>query len=651
MKCPKHPGMRLHWSIHTKYPELKKYHQSKIHVEEIEPNSRPLIEPPLEYDENDAADMVIKNANLFQEDGSSTGQAIAISKNIITKVGPWETIEPLVTESTRIYDAGGASVLPGFTDSHLHLLPAMERLRACDVEPVKTADEFKEQVAAFAEANRDRPVLYVFGLHYFDPPIIPSETCRAFLDQIVPDRPLMVFAHDLHTAWGNTRALEVAEILHPMPPFPVLIEELDFDRNIILGADGIPSGELREPEVYFLVSGPLAKTFPKTMEENLDDLKQVCRELARHGLTSIHRMALAQPAEDISLLLWLLELDQRGELPIRVSTSYSAVADTNMLEDVYQASQIRDAFAMARRGKITAAELHDYLVGCLQRVGRERHEAIEELQREKREIQDHPHIHKILHRMKHIHHVIDQVCIQPHVQRANPHQDETLPTHIKQDCKIRCDTIKVFMDGVIEKDTAYRLDQTPGAGIPEFNQEEIVAMVELADRLGMQVAAHSIGDASVRSVLDAIASAREKHDEIDQARTHSIRHRIEHIEICRPEDLPRFVDRSVIASMQPLHEHDPPTLWHELVPKDQWDTAFAWKTLVEEGTAIVYGSDWPIVSCDVRVGIHRAVTRTPWLEGEPDQSLTLAQALGAYTSNAAFTEYSEKVKGKIQPGR
>lgn len=197
MKCPKHPGMKLHARIHNQYPELKAKFQQKIDIDSVRPNADCLIEPVLEYDENAPADMVIENALIFgQEDGPTGRHAIAITENLITRVGPIEEIRPLIVDSTKIYDAQGASVLPGFIDSHLHLLPAMERLGSCNVEEVKTAEEFKEQVTAFAEENQDSPVLYVFGLHYFDPPIIPPETCREFLDSIVGDRPLMVLAHD-----------------------------------------------------------------------------------------------------------------------------------------------------------------------------------------------------------------------------------------------------------------------------------------------------------------------------------------------------------------------------------------------------------------------------------------------------------------------
>jgi len=87
-----------------------------------------------------------------------------------------------------------------------------------------------------------------------------------------------------------------------------------------------------------------------------------------------------------------------------------------------------------------------------------------------------------------------------------------------------------------------------------------------------------------------------------------------------------------------------------MVPKQEWDTSFAWRDALDNGAVLVFGSDWPIVSCDVRKGINHAVTREPWYEGARHQNVTLEEAVTAYTSGAAFTEYSSSIKGDIKPG-
>lgn len=629
-----------------KYPDIFRAKESDLNHGDIAPDTRSLIEKPLEYDADVTADLVIRNARLGGGAEDSVRQ-IAISGNLITRVGTADEIEEIVGPNTKIIDACEHSVLPGFTDSHLHLSVAMKRRNACIVEDLEGVESFKKRIVEFAGEHADEAVLRVFGLHYFDDPIIPSKTCRHMLDELVDDKPLLVYAHDLHTVWSNSRALKEAELLHAMPPYPDLIKELDLEQKIILGDDGLPSGEFREPEVCCFISGPLDAKFPSTVERQLDDLEAVCQSLAEKGITCVHRMGLAQPAEDISFLLLLLELDQRGRLPIRVCTSFSALADNEMRADVVRAQKARNALAKARRHEIDAAELHDRLLELLKEAGGGRHEKLSQRMKAGGVSANLSGIHAL---SAYIRDLIHRTHIRQHTQRANPHREEDLPRHLNYHTKIRCDTVKIFMDGIIEKNTAFRLDKPPSEGIPEFQRPELNALLEMADKLGLQVAAHSIGDGSVNFMLDAIAKAREANREIDLARGHRIPQRIEHIEICTARDLLRFGKEDVVASMQPLHERAPFTLWHKLVPKREWSTAFAWKDLLQNGSGLVFGSDWPIVSCDVLAGIKHAVAREPWYAGARQQALDLEEALAAYTKAAAVTEYGSQIKGTIEPG-
>ncbi|MEA3505996.1 MAG: amidohydrolase family protein, partial [Elusimicrobiota bacterium] len=201
MRCPQHPGMVLLSNIHRKYPGIKKAYQKVLKAEAGEADITSLIEPALKYDRAGGADIVIKNARLLDEEGE-TLKDIAISGNLITRVGKPGAIQSLINDDTRLLDAAGNSVLPGFTDSHLHISIAMNRLHGCNVEDVKKVDEFKKRLRDFADKKSKEKVLYVYGLHYFDPPIIPAKDCRNFLDEIVKDRPLLIFAHDLHTCWA-----------------------------------------------------------------------------------------------------------------------------------------------------------------------------------------------------------------------------------------------------------------------------------------------------------------------------------------------------------------------------------------------------------------------------------------------------------------
>lgn len=646
MNCPKRLETAVFHALAKAFPEFFGVAGEDVRPEEVAADTTYRIEPALAYDPDASADLIVKNALL--NDGRRLD--IAVAGNVITRVGPADEVAAVTGPKTRVMDAGGNSVSPGFVDSHLHLAVAMQRRGTLNVEDVTTAEDFFGRLREYAAKRADAPVLYVFGLHYFDPPIIPADTCRKTLDAIVDDRPLVVYAHDLHTVWGNTKAVEEAGLLHSMPPYPPLVEQLDLQQKIRVDDKGVPTGEVREPEVCYFLTGPLQARHPISVERQLDDLESVCRELAALGITGVHRMALAQPAEDLSFLLLLLELEQLGRLPIRVHSSFSSVADHNMLRDVTTGHAARNLLARARRQEITAAELHDGLVELLQGAGSNRHEKLKKKMSKGGAGESHPLADELVRLSEHIRHTVHHSHVASHASRANPHRKDSMPRHINQRGKVHLDTLKIFMDGVIEKNTAYRLDKKPTRGIPEFRQEDLDALLAFADKLGIQVAAHCIGDGSVHSMLNAIAKARAANKDVDAKRGHKIHHRIEHIETCHQGDLPRFAREKVITSMQPLHERPPMTMWHKMVPKSEWDTAFAWKEVLEDGAVLVFGSDWPIVSCDVRKGIHHAVTREPWYEGARDQAVTLPEAIAAYTSAAAFTEYMKDVKGEIRPG-
>ena len=604
---------------------------------DAEPDTRDLREPKLTFDPAAPADVAVINAQMT---GRRELQCITITGNVITRVGTHPQVRELITDTTEVVDAGGNAVLPGFTDSHLHLTVAMQKSRGADLEGVTDGDGMVRILSDFAGDHPEEPLLQAFGLHYFDPPLIPGRTARQTLDAVVADRPLVVYAHDLHTVWANTKALDDAGLLRPMPPFPSIIEELDLDGTIVTGPDGMPGGEIREPEVYYLLTGPLEARYPLSLDQQLDDLEAACTRLARLGFTCGHNMGLAQPAGEISFCLLLLELEQAGRLPIRVHTSISAIADEYMLADVYQAYLVRNAIRKARNKKHTAASLHEAIVELLDETGRRRHGPDARPAAPGRTT-------NTAHRL---HDSVLARHVAPHRKRGNPYDNSEMPVHFNEQGKVRCDTVKIFMDGIVEKNTAFRLDREPGEGIPEFSQSELDVLVSFADSLGMQVAAHCIGDGSVRAMLDAISAARIANRSLDKKRGHSIPHRVEHIEMCQPGDVPRFGAEQVVASMQPLHERPPTTLWHELVPREQWNTAFAWKDISAGGGLLVFGSDWPIVSCDVRQGVPHAVNRTPWFDGARDQSIGLEQALDAYTANAAKTNYSAAIRGKLEPG-
>lgn len=218
--------------------------------------------------------------------------------------------------------------------------------------------------------------------------------------------------------------------------------------------------------------------------------------------------------------------------------------------------------------------------------------------------------------------------------------------------RLRCDFIKLFMDGVTEGETAVFHDgyahRPDWKGEPLFTQEAFDAIATEATRFGLPVAVHAIGDGAVHMVLDGYEKG------IRTTGNTAIRHRIEHIEVVLPTDIPRFAELGVIASMQP--PHPPGTGSLPLQPcldymgRDRWPYAYAWRTLVDAGAKMVFATDWPVCPLDPLLSIEQAMTRKPWTDDLPDQRLTLKETLEAYTINSAYVESMEDRKGMLKPG-
>jgi predicted amidohydrolase YtcJ len=218
--------------------------------------------------------------------------------------------------------------------------------------------------------------------------------------------------------------------------------------------------------------------------------------------------------------------------------------------------------------------------------------------------------------------------------------------------------IKLFIDGVVESKTALMMepyaDGSGDTGVPDMDPEIYHEVVVAADRLGMDVATHAIGDRGIRLALNAYQAAQEQN-----GGTRDRRHRVEHIEVGNSADLPRFGRLGVTASVQPLHAAptaDPRfTPWTTLVGPAREPYAFAWRILKDTGAKLAFGSDWPIVTADVRQGLHTAITRSN-VAGEPEggwqpqHCVTLAEALHAYTRGAAYAERQEHIKGTLRAG-
>lgn len=233
--------------------------------------------------------------------------------------------------------------------------------------------------------------------------------------------------------------------------------------------------------------------------------------------------------------------------------------------------------------------------------------------------------------------------------RAKNKQPEWLKTH----------AIKFLLDGVIESHTAVMIDPYTDLlkadsiyrgnyAIPLDQYEKWVSRL---DKDEFQIYTHAIGDAAVRSVLNAYEKAMTDNGQQNK------RHRIEHIEMTTTVDIERFNKLGVLPSMQPIHA-DPGTIdvWSKAIGEKRLPLAFPWASLLQQKNKLVFGSDWPAcISLDPIRGIHNAVNRMT-TDGKPTggwiplQRISLEEALYAYTAGAAYGSFDEQRKGQLKKG-
>jgi predicted amidohydrolase YtcJ len=179
-------------------------------------------------------------------------------------------------------------------------------------------------------------------------------------------------------------------------------------------------------------------------------------------------------------------------------------------------------------------------------------------------------------------------------------------------------------------------------------------VISALDRHGFQIMVHAIGDGGIRMTLDALELAAKQNPAPAQGR----RNRLEHIESVSREDIPRFGQLGIIASMQPFHANPNSNIfnvWAVNLGPERASRAWSWKSIQDAGGRLAFGTDWPVVGLDPIPGLHTAMTRQT-LEGKPpggfvpEQRLSLSEALRAYTSGAAFAEFAEREKGSLETG-
>jgi predicted amidohydrolase YtcJ len=513
------------------------------------------------------ADIIILNARVLTLDEERPrAEAVAIAAGHILAVGTAAQMEAFRGAGTEVIDAAGGTVLPGFSENHMHLFSGAAELDHLQLAGISGLAALTDAVQAYAQTRTAEKVLFAQGADYT---ILGDERLtRHHLDAILADQPLVLFAPDHHTAWANTKALELVGMVHGA--------ELGPGNEVVVGSDGLATGELREMEAFSplqaaggfdryrlgLSTGGEPDPYPNDIEwaQDMAVMRRGLDYCSRHGITTIQNMD--GNLYQLELLAAIEKED--GSLPCRMIIPFH-------FKNFMSIDMLEKASELARRFN------SDWLSSGV---------------------------------------------------------------------------VKVFYDGVLDSWTAVMVEpyaDKPGdCGEGLFTPETFRDVAVEADRRGLQIAVHAIGDGAVRAVLDGYEAARIQNG------TRDSRHRIEHIEVVHPDDIARFAQLGVIASMQPPHPPGcagvplEPTV--SRIGRDRWSVSYAWRTLKDAGAHICFASDWPVSPIDPIIGIEAAVTRKRWADSDPDQSFSLEEALSAYCVEGAYAEFKEDRKGMVRAG-
>lgn len=223
--------------------------------------------------------------------------------------------------------------------------------------------------------------------------------------------------------------------------------------------------------------------------------------------------------------------------------------------------------------------------------------------------------------------------------------------------RLQIQAVKSFADGALGSSTAWLLepytDNPCSCGIPSDELTDAGRMYRLlqgADDAGLQLAVHAIGDRANRAVLNLFEKLARENPKQDR------RLRIEHAQHLHPADIPRFSQLQVIASVQPYHCIDDGRWATQRIGSERAKTTYAFRSLLDSGVTLAFGSDWFVAPLDPLQGIYAAVTRCPLGEKNdkswiPEQRISVAEAVRAYTLGSAFASRTEHIKGSLEPGK
>ena len=489
------------------------------------------------------ASVVIHNARVWTGNPEQPwADAVTVAGEKILAVGSWDELQLHAGPETRVIDARGGMVTPGWFDSHIHLLMGGEQLASVQLRDAKTPEEFTRRIGAFAK--RSEPGVWITGMDWDHTLWGGDLPTRDWIDAVTPNNPVFLQRLDGHMALANSAALRAAKVDDDVKDVP--------GGTIVRDDSGRPTGILKDNAMN-LVSRAVPAASPR---QQLTALDAAMKYLAERGVTSVHHMG---SWEDLAIFR---QAHAAGQLRTRI---YAAVP-----------------------------------LATWERLEKE-------------------------------------------VASRGP-GDEWL----------RIGGLKGFVDGSLGSHTAAFLapftDDASSTGLLVNTPDDLYAWTAGADRAGLHVMVHAIGDRAIRMQLDIYDRVAKENGPRDR------RFRIEHAQHIAHEDISRFAKLGVIPSMQPYHAIDDGRWADAVIGPARSRTTYAFRSLLDANARPALGSDWPVAPATPLEGIYAATTRRTlddkhpqgWV---PEEKITVEEALRGYTTDAAYAAFEENAKGSLTPGK
>jgi predicted amidohydrolase YtcJ len=495
-----------------------------------------------------SADLIITNAKIWTVDKAHPqAEALAVLGDRIVAVGVANDVDAWHGPHTKVLDAHGKLLLPGFDDAHVHFVDGGSHLQDVQLKDAASPEEFARRIGDRARTTPKGE--WITGGDWDEQKWSPADLpTKELIDPVTPETPVWVNRYDGHESLANSVALRLAHITARTADPP--------GGQIVRDAQGNPTGVFRDA-AQALVEKAIP---PITHTQRLRAIHQALEHAASLGVTSVQHMNPAY--DDVKIYA---ELEDKGELTARI---YVAPMETDWKDQAKIG--IRHAFGTAF---------------------------------------------------------------------------------------LRMGAVKGYADGSLGSATAYFFDaytdapQTHGLLSDEMHPPAAMQKrLQGADAAGLQLCIHAIGDQAISMILDIFEQIGKTNGKRDR------RWRIEHAQHMAAKDFARFARLGVIASVQPYHAIDDGRWAEKRIGAERIRRTYAFRTFLNDGVRLAFGTDWSVAPLNPMWTIYAAVTRAT-LDGKnpegwvPDQKLTVAEAVEAYTMGSAYAEFQDKEKGSITPGK